>query len=148
MSKENNFNQTVDTLFQGMDGFISTKTIVGEPINVNGVLIIPLADVQFGVGAGAFASQDGKSNAGGGLTGKVSPSAVLVIQNGNAKLVNVKNQDTVVKILDMIPDLIPEIVDKVTALIKGKDQEKAESEEAVKSAVEELSKGTDVEVVE
>ena len=65
MSKENNFNQTVDTLFQGMDGFISTKTIVGEPINVNGVLIIPLADVQFGVGAGAFASQDGKSNAGG-----------------------------------------------------------------------------------
>jgi uncharacterized spore protein YtfJ len=148
MAKENNFNQTVDTLFQGMDGFISTKTIVGEPINVNGVLIIPLADVQFGVGAGAFVSQDGKSNAGGGLTGKVSPSAVLVIQNGNAKLVNVKNQDTVVKILDMIPDLIPEIVDKITAMIKGKDQSEDADEEAVENAVNELTKNSEVEVAE
>lgn len=40
------------------------------------------------------------------MTGKVSPSAVLVIQNGTTKLVNIKNQDTVTKILDMVPDVI------------------------------------------
>ena len=40
------------------------------------------------------------------MTGKMSPSAVLVIQNGATKLVNIKNQDTVTKILDMVPDVI------------------------------------------
>ena len=47
----------------------------------------------------------------GGITGKMSPSAVLVIKNGQTKLVNVRNQDAVTKIIDMIPDL----VDKFTA---------------------------------
>ena len=41
----------------------------------------------------------------------MTPCAVLVIQNGKTKLVNIKNQDTVTKILDMIPD----VVDKFTA---------------------------------
>ena len=36
----------------------------------------------------------------------MSPCAVLVIQNGKTKLVNIKNQDTMTKILDMIPDAI------------------------------------------
>ena len=44
------------------------------------------------------------------MTAKMSPSAVLVIQNGATKLVNIKNQDTVTKILDMVPD----VVDKIT----------------------------------
>ena len=40
------------------------------------------------------------------MGGKMSPSAVLVIQNGTTKLVNVKNQDGLTKILDMVPDVI------------------------------------------
>ena len=46
-----------------------------------------------------------------GIGGKMTPSAVLVIKNGSTKLVNIKNQDTITKVLDMIPDL----VDKFTA---------------------------------
>ena len=40
------------------------------------------------------------------MSAKMSPSAVLVIQNGVTKLVNVKNQDAVTKVIDMAPDLI------------------------------------------
>ena len=40
------------------------------------------------------------------MGGKMSPSAVLVIQNGTTKLVNVKNQDGLTKILDMVPDFV------------------------------------------
>ena len=36
----------------------------------------------------------------------VGPSAVLLIQNGVPRLINIKNQDTVTKVLDMVPDLI------------------------------------------
>ena len=42
----------------------------------------------------------------------MSPSAVLVIQNGTTKLVNIKNQDTVTKILDMVPDVVDRITGK------------------------------------
>ena len=51
-------------------------------------------------------------SAGGAMTGKMSPSAVLVIQNGATKLVNIKNQDTVTKILDMVPDIIDKFTGK------------------------------------
>lgn len=123
MANENNFKETVSSLFKGMDSFISAKTVVGEPIYAGDTIILPLVDVSFGVGAGAFAGES-KNNGGGGMTGKVTPAAVLVIQNGTTKLVNVKNQDGLTKVLDMVPDF----VNRFTA---GKsDSEDASDEEA------------------
>lgn len=117
------FNSTVSSLFQGMDNFITTKTVVGEPKQVGDVILLPLIDVAFGVGAGAFLDKEGNNNAGGGLGGKMSPSAVLVIQNGQTKLVNVKNQEGLTKILDMVP----EVIDKITASFgNGKKSEDLE----------------------
>lgn len=127
----NKFNSTVESLFSGMDSFVSAKTVVGDAVTVNDTIIVPLVDVAFGVGAGAF-SGEGKNNAGGGLGAKLSPSAVLVIQNGQTKLVNVKNQDTMTKILDMVPD----IVDKVADIAGGKKTRKGE---AVDEAINDIT---------
>lgn len=102
---ENNFNEVVNSMMQGMESFLSSKTVVGEPTQTGDTTIIPLVDVTFGVGAGA-ASQEKKSGGAGGMTGKMSPSAVLVIKNGQVRLVNIKNQDTINKIIDMVPDII------------------------------------------
>ena len=63
------------------------------------------------VGAGAF-NEEKKEKGAGGLGGKISPSAVLVIQNGKIRLVNIKNQDTITKLLDLIPDVMDRITDK------------------------------------
>ena len=106
MASNNDCQSTVETLFRGMDSFISSKTVVGEAIHVGDTIILPLVDVTFGVGAGAAVSADKKNNAGGGMGGKLCPSAVLVISNGSTKLVNVKNQDGLTKILDMVPDFV------------------------------------------
>ncbi len=105
MENENNFKETVSSLFKGMDSFVSAKTVVGDAIHVGDTIILPLVDVSFGVGAGAFAG-DKKNNGGGGMAGKMTPCAVLVIQNGTTKLVNVKNQDGLTKVLDMVPDFV------------------------------------------
>lgn len=110
------FSSTVESLFKGMDSFISSKTVVGEAITVGDTIILPLVDVSFGVAAGAY-HEDKKNRGTGGLGGKMSPSAVLVIQNGQTKLVNIKNQDAITKILDMVPD----VINKVTG--NGKKQE-------------------------
>ncbi|MDO4803228.1 MAG: GerW family sporulation protein [Lachnospiraceae bacterium] len=103
----NDFQSTVDSLFQGMNQFITSKTVVGDPIHLGDTIILPLVDVSFAVGAGAAAgSSKDKNNQGGGLGGKVNPSAVLVITNGSTKLVNVKGSDGLSKILDMVPDFV------------------------------------------
>ena len=102
---DNSFNNTVESLFKGMDSFITTKTVVGDAIHIGDTIILPLVDVSFGVAAGAF-SQEKKNNGAGGMGGKINPSAVLVIQNGVTKLVNIKNQDGMTTILDMVPDFI------------------------------------------
>uniref|UniRef100_UPI004056D7E4 GerW family sporulation protein n=1 Tax=Agathobacter sp. TaxID=2021311 RepID=UPI004056D7E4 len=98
-------NATVESLFKGMDNFITTKTVVGDAITVGETIILPLVDVSFGVAAGAFLD-DTKNNGAGGMGGKISPSAILVISNNSTRLVNVKNQDAITKILDMVPDLM------------------------------------------
>ena len=111
---ENKFQDTVGSLFRGMDAFISAKTVVGEPIHIWETIILLLVDVSLGMGAGAFAGEK-KNNGGGGMTGKMSPSAVLVIQKGNIKLVNVKNQDGLTKVLDMVPDFVERFAPKTAA---------------------------------
>ncbi len=121
----NNFNEVVNSMMQGMESFLSSKTVVGEPTQAGDTTIIPLVDVTFGVGAGA-SSQEKKSGGAGGMTGKMSPSAVLVIKNGQVRLVNIKNQDTVTKIIDMVPDLI----DRFTA----QKEDMPSNEEAINTA--------------
>ncbi len=126
---DSNFNATVESLFKGMDSFLSTKTVVGDAVKIDdGTIILPLVEVTFGVGAGAFAGEK-KNNAGGGLGGKISPSSVLVLQNGSSKVVNVREQDGVSKILDMVPDLI----NKFTKGGKKKDDLDEKVKEAMKS---------------
>lgn len=115
----NNFKSTVEALFKGMDAVVSSKTVVGDAIHINDTIILPLVDVSFGIGAGS-SSADKKEKGMGGIGGKMSPSAVIVIQGGKTKLVNVKNQDAITKILDMVPD----VVDRFT----GKDERMTEKE--------------------
>ena len=117
---DNNFKGTVEALFHGMDGVVSSKTVVGEAIHINDTIILPLVDVSFAVGAGAFNAEK-KGRGAGGIGGKMTPCAVLVIQNGHTRLVNIKNQDTITKILDMVPD----VIDKFTG---DKDEKMTEED--------------------
>ena len=117
---DNNFKGTVEALFHGMDGVVSSKTVVGEAIHINDTIILPLVDVSFAVGAGAFNAEN-KERGAGGIGGKMTPCAVLVIQNGHTRLVNIKNQDTITKILDMVPD----VIDKFTG---DKDEKMTEED--------------------
>ncbi|MCR5824672.1 MAG: GerW family sporulation protein [Lachnospiraceae bacterium] len=122
MSDNNKFQNTVESLFKGMDGFLTTKTVVGEAVSFDdGTVILPLVEVSFGVAAGAWTTSKGvgkteKGTSGGGMGGKITPSAVIVLKDGHAKLVNVKNQDIATKVLDMIPD----VVDRFTSSKKDK----------------------------
>ena len=136
MEKNNEvFHDTVGSLFKGMDNFLSTKTVVGEAIHIGDTIILPLVDVTFGVAAGAFRNE-GKNNSGGGMGGKMRPSAVLIIHNGTTRMISVDNNRGIEKILDMIPDF----VDKFTAKNNAADQDaeaRAKAAEKMEDILEE-----------
>ena len=126
-----NFDETVTSLFKGLDQVLSTKTVVGEPQVIGETIIVPLMDVSFGMGAGAFNKEKSDKGA-GGIGGKMSPSAVLVIKDGNTRIVNVRSQDAVSKLMDMVP----EAVNKISSMIKGRNpEEEAEVRAAVDAEV-------------
>lgn len=120
---ENQLNGVVESLLKGMDTVLSTKTVVGEATKIGDTIILPLVDVSFGVGAGAGLNGEKKSqNGAGGIGGKMTPSAVLVIgKDGSTKLVNIKNQDAVTKILDLIPDVVNKFTSKKEDLIPDEE---------------------------
>lgn len=127
----NDFKTTVEALFKGMDGLVSSKTVVGEPIYVGETIILPLVDVSFAIAAGSLA-ENAKDRGSGGMGGKVTPSAVLVFQNGNTRLVNIKNQDTMTKILDMIPEVLDRFGNKKESKLSEEDvMEMLDKEETI-----------------
>ena len=65
---DNNFNNIVQSMLKGMDGFLSTKTVVGEPVTISDTIIVPFVDVSFGMGAGNVAKE--KEDGGADQTGE------------------------------------------------------------------------------
>ncbi len=130
--RKNDFNQTVSTLFKGMDAFLTTKTVVGDPIVIGNTTIIPLVDVNFGVGAGAMGNAKGTNNAGGGMGGKLSPTAAIVIQDGLIRMMPVSEESTLSKVLDMVPGVVGKVQDFL-----GKKENKKEVEDTVHSLPDE-----------
>ena len=88
----------IDTLFGKAIGeierMLNTKTVVGDPITVEGNTLIPLVSVGFGFGVGAGEGNDPKKGAGsGGGTGGgggVKPVALVVINKEGVRVETVK----------------------------------------------------------
>ena len=76
--------KTSEELVEAMEHFITTKSVVGEPIQVGDTILLPLADVSFGMGIGMFSKGE---NGTGGVGGKITPNAVLVLKKGSSKIV-------------------------------------------------------------
>lgn len=125
MSKS--FNESLEILFDKMEDFISTKTVVGESIVLGDVTLVPIIEVSVGLGAGGNDKTDNKGCGGGGLGAKITPSAVIAITNGNIQLINIKNQDAVSKLIDMAPGVVSKLNFGSVFGNRNKDKEQSEN---------------------
>lgn len=133
-------NRNLETLFNRLENVITTKTVVGEPLHVGDVIILPLIDASFGVGASSNIKDNkeegSKVTEGGGLGGKIEPSSVIVInqKTGDLQMRSLKNQDALGKIIDMAPDLLTKIQTSFKNIKEGKTEEAEETEENIFSS--------------
>ena len=96
-------------------------TIIGDPIKLDGVTIIPVSKVSYGFAAGGsdLPSKSSSELFGGGTGGGVTiqPIAFIVVTNGDVKLLQI-NQDK--SSTGAIVNLVPELFDKVQGLFSKK----------------------------
>ena len=108
MDNKTKLQETIGSIFEGVDLLVDTKKVIGEPYFVGDTTIIPFIETSVGLGVGDV--KENREVAGSGC--KVKPVACLIIQNGFTKLINIDHQDYICKALDMLPDLIDKLINK------------------------------------
>ena len=110
----------VKTTIGEIEKVLDTKTVVGEPIIVEGATLIPLISVGFGFGAGggsgkAEAKQAGEG-AGGGTGGGagVKPIAVIIVDKEGARIEPIRGgmATAIEKLGETIPEMVGKFAEK------------------------------------
>lgn len=127
------FETTVKSLLEGMNSNFSTKSVVGDPVQVGDTTIIPLVDISIGMISGSFNGEK-NSNSAGGVGVKAKPQSVIVIKDGSVRLMDIGTRSGMEKLLDLVPDFI----DMFKGKKSDKASEKAEDKEAREAAKEEI----------
>lgn len=113
MSNDFNIGENISVIFEKLENFLKTKTVVGEPLTIGDTTIVPFIDISFGLGTGGGGGSDEKkgqgTGGGAGSGAKISPTAVLVIKGDTYELLPFKKAGGLERLIDMVP----EIVDKV-----------------------------------
>ena len=123
----------VRTMLNELREIVKTETVVGEPVIVGDITIIPVSKISFGFGAGGGQGKkdDGSSGTGGG--GSVQPVAFIVIQKGKAQLLPIEDKSmSLADLLKYAPDVIEKIKAFKDKRKQKKDDEEGNSEEEQK----------------
>ncbi len=110
----------VKTTLGEIEKVLSTRTVVGEPITIQGATLIPLISVGFGFGAGGAsgkgeAKQKGEG-AGGGTGGGawVRPIAIVIVDKEGVRIEPIRGgmAAAIEKIGETIPQMIEKCIEK------------------------------------
>lgn len=115
----------LNSILTRLETIVRAETILGKPIEVEGVTLIPVSKISIGFGAGGSNSASGEKNAasggGGGGGASIQPVAFIVVEDGKTKLVSVKPGK-----IGGIVEQIPTIIEKISNIKKNKKEDKPE----------------------
>ncbi len=132
-------NGLMDTTMDKIKQMVDVNTIIGDPItSPDGTIIIPVSKVSYGFASGGSdfpTKKDNKDCFGGGSGAGVTiqPVAFLTVYRGEVKLIPVDKYDGAA---DRVVGMVPELVDKVSALFKRDKKEKPMNEDINSEAAE------------
>ncbi|MFW5979546.1 MAG: GerW family sporulation protein [Halanaerobium sp.] len=121
-----NTEKVLEAMYDKLDNFLKTETVIGETIDLGEVKLIPIITASFGLGGG-MGEEDQSGGGGGGVGCKISADAVLVIRGSKVEMMPVKNKGSLDKLIEKVPTLI----DKIEAAREKKetDTKKEEAED-------------------
>ncbi|MCB2305505.1 sporulation protein [Clostridium estertheticum] len=127
-----NMTENAEALFSNLERFLKTETVVGEAIIVGETTLIPLITVSFGCGTGGGTGntlKDGEGTGGGlGAGAKITPTAILVIKDGNVTMLSIKGKCNLENLIQMVPGLVSKVSSKMGGLKNKTDKNKMEND--------------------
>jgi len=111
-----NLDESLKVITEEIANMISTKTVIGEHIMVEGRTIIPVTRVSFGFGSGGGEGKgktgDQGTGSGGGGGACVQPVAFLVVSKEDVQLFAIKEKG----VIERVSELIPQIMEKCKSM--------------------------------
>lgn len=113
MDNVNVVKENLEALFDKLENFLKSETVIGQPIVIGETTLVPIVSVTFGCGTGGGYGKDPKGNdgtgSGIGSAAKIIPNAILVIKNDRVTMLPVKDKSN----LDYLVNMVPEIMEKI-----------------------------------
>lgn len=108
--EKNITKENFEALFGNLEKFIKTETVVGEPIIVGEVTLIPIIGVTFGCATGGGDGQSDKGLAGSGVGGgggaRIMPNAIIVIKKDEVSVLELKGKNNLENLINMMPEIV------------------------------------------
>ncbi|MGI6345479.1 MAG: GerW family sporulation protein [Bacillota bacterium] len=122
--------ENLKSLGERLENLISSKTVIGEPIVMGKVTLVPIirANFGFGMGGGRDENQSGASGGGGGA--QIIPVAVVVVGEDNSVSILPVDKAESGGIGQLVESLLPQLMSKLSAFRKGKEQAEVAAEPA------------------
>ena len=130
MEKSTPISELMRATMEQIRAVADANTIIGAPIQAEGVTLIPVSRLSLGVAGGGTEFSTKKQSPGGdngfgggsGASAKLEPVAFLVVREGGVKLLPVAPPPATTA--DRVIEAVPEVVDKVTNFIKDQQDRK------------------------
>ena len=99
---------SLNLLFTKLHHFLKTETVVGSPIFLGDITLIPLVKISFGLGSGSGTGKDEEANnlEGLGAGASIVPHTVLVVCDNEVSILPLREKSKIDEILDIAPDII------------------------------------------
>lgn len=102
--------ENMEAIFAHLEKLFTTKTVIGEPMVIGEVTLVPVVNVTFGLGTGGAEGKDQKDQGGGGLgagTGaRLIPAAVIVIRGSEVNMLPIAGRSTIENIVERAPEVL------------------------------------------
>ena len=133
MEKSNPLSELMRATMEQIRAVADANTIIGAPIQAEGVTLIPVSRLSLGVAGGGTEFSTKKQQAGGdnafgggsGASARLEPVAFLVVRGDSVKLLPVAPPPATT--VDRVIETVPEVVDKVTGFIEKQQEKRAKA---------------------
>ena len=133
--KDSNVGELLGITTEKIKALVDVDAILGTPIKIDDVTLIPVSKVTYGFGSGGsdFATKNNPDlfGGGGGAGITIAPVAFLVVSKGRVSVKAISTGTAPLeKAITLIPELIDKLVDVVGKLKSNKSDDKEDKDTA------------------
>ena len=118
----------VKTVLTELKTISQSETVIGDPIEVGEIMLVPVSKVTMGFAIGGGQAKPNQTNGegtGGGIS--IEPQAFIAVHGSDVKLISMQSDQTT---LGKIIDLIPEVGKKIQTVMHKKEETSEETDGA------------------